>query len=171
MGPETPEVGSAGVVGWEGSGATPESVIAGAERDLDIGEHRARHLVPSMLEDVDLVIAMAAEHRSAVAAMAPAVAPRAFTLKELTRLAEALPPSRGRDRAALGMRVAAADELRRGGFEGSPLDEDVDDPLGMPLETYRAVAWEIDGWTERLADALVGPVTTRPGADETAGEG
>ena len=28
----------------------------------------------------------------------------------------------------------------------------------MPLDTYRAVAWELDEWVDRLATALYGPV-------------
>jgi hypothetical protein len=32
----------------------------------------------------------------------------------------------------------------------------VADPLGMSLETYRAVAWELDEWCRRLADGLYG---------------
>jgi len=30
------------------------------------------------------------------------------------------------------------------------------DPLGLSLETYRAIAWELDGWCERLVDGLFG---------------
>ena len=32
------------------------------------------------------------------------------------------------------------------------------DPLGMPLDSYRAIAWELDEWTERLAEGLAGPL-------------
>ena len=31
----------------------------------------------------------------------------------------------------------------------------------MPLETYRAIAWELDEWTDRLVTALYGPVPAR----------
>ena len=51
-------------------------------------------------------------------------------------------------------RVAQADELRRSGFEGNPHDEDVADPIGMPQQTYDAVAWEIDEWCGRLVEGL-----------------
>jgi len=169
MGDEAPEVRSAGTAGWEGSGATRESVQAGAERELDVASHRARRLTSGLLGDVDLVVAMAAEHRDAVAAMAPGLASRAFTLKELTRLSESLPPSTGRDLASFVERIEAADALRRGGFAGNPLDDDVTDPLGMPLATYRAIAWDIEEWSDRLADALVGPVPVA--AETTAEEG
>ena len=99
-----------------------------------------------------------AEHRDAVARSAPEAAGRTFTLKELVRLLDAMPtadpsvpPSE-----ALAERLAEADRLRRSGFEGNPHDEDVVDPLGMPLDSYRAIAWELDEWSRRLADGLFG---------------
>ena len=59
---------------------------------------------------------------------------------------------------ALGARIAAAADARRGGGPANPYDEDVVDPLGMPLETYRAIAWELDDWIDRLLAGLFGPV-------------
>ena len=38
-----------------------------------------------------------------------------------------------------------------------PDDQDIADPIGQPIETYRAVAWEIATWCERLIGALFGP--------------
>jgi hypothetical protein len=29
----------------------------------------------------------------------------------------------------------------------------------MPMETYRAIAWELDEWIERLVTGLLGPVS------------
>lgn len=156
LGDAAPEVRSAGTAGWEGSGATPESVAAGAERGLDVDAHVARSLRPGMLDEADLVLTMTTDHRREVVEMSPGAAPRTFTLKELARLAEALSaPSAAED---LRARVAAADALRRGGFAGNPHDEDVTDPLGMPLDTYRAIAWEIEEQAERIAEGLFGPV-------------
>lgn len=163
LGRSAPEVRSAGTAGWEGSGATAESVGAGAEHGLDISGHVARLLRPDLVEEAGLVIAMTAEHRGEVIAMVPSAAPRTFTLKELARLAEALPPPEGQ--VDLEARVAEADALRASGFEGNPLDEDVTDPLGMPLDTYRAIAWEIETYTDRMTDALVGS-TSDPAREE-----
>jgi len=30
------------------------------------------------------------------------------------------------------------------------------DPLGMPLESFRAIAWELDEWISKLVDGLFG---------------
>jgi protein-tyrosine phosphatase len=155
VGDDAPDVRSAGTMGWEGSGAMPESVEAAAERGLDIRSHVARALTPAFLDDADLILGMAEEHREEIDRVHPAAAERTFTLKELTRLVEALPVPPDRD---LTTRVQAAAALRGTGFEGNELDQDISDPLGLPLDSYRAIAWELDAWIERLADGLYGPV-------------
>ena len=156
FGAEAPTVASAGTQGWEGSPAQPESIVAAREREVDIEDHVARLLTPSMVERADLVLAMAGEHRDAVVRPSPDAGGRTFTLKELVRLAQALPPAGSA--APIDDRVAAADALRRGGFAGKPRDEDVADPLGQGQDTYRAIAWELDELIHRLDVALFGPV-------------
>lgn len=155
LGDDSPPVRSAGTAGWEGSSATPESVEAGAEHGLDIAGHVARRLRPPLVEGSALVLTMTTAHRDEILAMVPAAARRTFTLKELTRLAEALPAPASEDR--LEDRLAMAADLRATGFDGNPHDDDVTDPLGMPLDTYRAIAWEIETYTDRLVRALLGP--------------
>jgi protein-tyrosine phosphatase len=157
LGADAPAVRSAGTAGWDGSGAMPESVQAARERGAEIGGHVARRLEPTMVEQADLLVCMATEHRDAIASWFPDAAARSFTLKELARLLEHLGPLEG-EAADPVARVSAADQARRSGFVGNPLDEDVVDPLGMPLESYRAIAWELDEWCERVAEGLVGPV-------------
>jgi len=157
LGPEAPPVASAGVIGHEGGAAEPEAVRAAAERDVDIADHVVRRLRHEHIRAADVIVGMAREHRRAVARAVPEAAGRTFTLKELVRLLEALPagavePDGARGR--LPARVARADELRREGFP--VLDEDVEDPLGMPLETFRAVARELETWCDRLIAALFG---------------
>jgi protein-tyrosine phosphatase len=169
FGDRAPTVASAGTTGWEGSGAMPESVEAAEERGVDISGHVARRLIRGDVFDADVVVAMAAEHREAVSRAMPEAAPRTFTLKELVRLLEALPPPTqplGPD--DLPDRLAKADEVRRGGFAGNPHDEDIVDPLGLPLESFRAIAWELDEWTARLAQSLYGsaPAAAAAGLDE-----
>jgi protein-tyrosine phosphatase len=163
LGDQAPSVASAGTMGWVGSGADPASVEAAAERGVDISAHRARELRSDEVLAADLVLAMARDHEDALADLAPT---RTFTLKQLVRLLEALPaPGPGDPDAMLTARIADADDLRRNGFEGYPYDEDVTDPLGMPLESFRAIAWELDEWCGRLADGLFGRQPVRASAD------
>jgi hypothetical protein len=97
---------------------------------------------------------MAAEHRDAIRSIA---SERAFTLKELVRLLEELPPAAGADPEALAGRVTEAEAARRSGAATNPWDEDIVDPLGLSMEAIRAVAWEIDQWIERLVAGLYDP--------------
>jgi protein-tyrosine phosphatase len=156
---DAPAVGSAGTIAVDGAPAMPESVEAARERGVDIGTHAARRLTPDLIDGADLIVGMAAEHREAVARLVPGASARAFTLKELTRLLEA--PTLAGSEPRLDARVGAAAAARASGGPANRFDEDVVDPLGMPLETYRAIAWELDEWTDRLVDALYGAVPAR----------
>ena len=153
LGGDAPAVSSVGTTGWSGSGADPNSVEAAAEHGVDISGHRARELSDHHVASATLILAMSREHARAVVAREPDASSRTFTLKELVRLLESLPPA---SRFDLASRVSAAEDLRAGGFAGNPDDEDVADPLGLPLDSFRAVAWELDEWIARLVDGLLG---------------
>ena len=149
---------SAGVFGWEDSPAANESVIALQEQGIDISSHIARRLNRPMIEQADLVVAMAAEHRDAVVRLLPSSTSRTFTLKEIVYLLDRMDgsvPAAASPEDRIREVVAAAAVLR----EGGPMDlydEDVGDPLGLGLEAFRATAWEVGGYVERLADGLLG---------------
>lgn len=152
-----PEVASAGTGGLEGSGAKPESVRAAAELGMDIGAHVARRLTAGMADDSDLLLCMATDHRDVFAGSPRSE--RAFTLKEIVRLLESLPPPMpGAGPSTLDERIAAANMARRRGAVAASRDDDIADPLGQPMEAYRAVAWEIETWIERLVNGLFGTV-------------
>jgi low molecular weight protein-tyrosine phosphatase len=161
FGPSAPTVSSVGTIARDGEPATLEAIAVASEHGIDVSSHSARRLTREDLAEADLVLAVSAEHRDEVARLDPQAITKTFTLKELVRLLEDLPDAeRGGGREWLAARVAEADAHRRAGFEGNPDDEDVADPLGQPLETYRAVAWELAAWSERLVAALFGATTT-----------
>lgn len=154
-------------MGWEGSRADPRSIHAALERGTDISGHVARVLTTRDVERADLVIGMAPEHRVAAVHAAPAAAGKVFTLKQLVRLLEALPasPGEGPD-GTISARVEEADALRETGAEGGHDDEEIADPLGMPLEAFRAMAEELDTWCGRLVDGLLGRAPARTSATD-----
>jgi protein-tyrosine-phosphatase len=162
FGVRAPSVASAGTAGWVGSEASQGSVAAAAELGLDLRGHRARALALEDLWESVLILAMAIEHRNVIAAVAPESSERAFTLKELVLLLEALPaPAESTDPvSSLARRVGEAAALRRGGF-GRVGELDVDDPLGKPQEKYHEMAVELDAWCGRLGDGLFGRATAR----------
>jgi protein-tyrosine-phosphatase len=155
---------SSGLSGWEGSGATPEAVEALTEYGLDISGHGARRLTRNMAEQADLIVAMSAEHRQGVSSLVPSAAGRTFTIKELVYLLESFPvePVQGSPARQLKASVDAASAIREGAPELELLDEDIADPLGLGIESFRATAWELEGLARRLADGLF------PGVGRTA---
>jgi protein-tyrosine phosphatase len=158
FGDRAPSVSSAGTAGWAGSPAVDDCVQVAAERGHDISEHVARMLTPAMVDDADLVLCMTAKHRDVIRSVASQdPGARSFTLKELVRLLDELPPPSAADPETLAGRVAEADTARRSGAATNPWDEDIVDPLGLSMEVVRAVAWEIDEWIERLVAGLYGP--------------
>jgi protein-tyrosine phosphatase len=99
-----------------------------------------------MVEEADLVVCMATDHREAIVASWPATAGKTFTIKELVRLLEA-----SLQAGPLLDRVAAAAAARNGSARRA---EDIRDPLGEPIDGYRAVAEELHDLSGRLASAL-----------------
>jgi protein-tyrosine phosphatase len=146
LGEAAPFVSSAGTAGWDGSGAMGEAIRAAQEHGVDIRAHLARKLHGAMLEDADLIVCMAAEHRNAIVGAMPDLETKTFTIKELVRLLERSPAG-----GPLKARVAAAAAARNG---SSPKAEDVRDPLGDPIDGYREVADELYDLSDRLATAL-----------------
>ena len=136
----------------------PESVQAAAELGVDISGHIARRLTSAMADLPDLLLCMASEHRDMLANGSDRD-DRVFTLKELVRLVETLPaPASDAGPDDLPERIAAANAARRAGAVPPSRDDDVADPLGQPLEAYRAIAWELETWIDRLVDGLFGTV-------------
>jgi protein-tyrosine-phosphatase len=115
-------------------------------------------LTPSMADGSDLLLCMARDHRDMLADRSDRDG-RAFTLKELVRLLETLPasaPDAGPE--SMNERIAAANTARARGAVPVSHDYDIADPLGQPLEAYRAVAWELETWIGRLVNGLFGAI-------------
>jgi len=149
-------VESSGVSGWVDSPATSEAADAVREYGLDLSPHRARRLDRTMVQSAQLVVGLASEHRDAVIEQIPEAADRTFTLKELVHLLEvaALEPRDHDWDQTLRTSVGAAASLRASDPGLRLLDEDVADPLGLGIETFRAVAWEIEDLSRRMVDSL-----------------
>ena len=142
------------------------AALIAAHHPPAIRNHVARRVSGMPPIDDDLVLGMAREHRDALVDLDERLRDRTFTLKEFVRLVESLPPAvDGDPSVSLRERVAQAAAARADGFPGNPHDEDVVDPLGLPMQSYRAVAWELDEWITRLVDGLFGPVEVRAASE------
>jgi len=144
------DVRSAGrLPGGVPASATAVEVLA--ERGLDLSGHLSRTATADLLGDADLVLGMAREHVRDAVLLHPEVRPRAFSLKDLVRRAEAVGARRdGQDLdgwlSEVGNGRTTADLL------GASEDDDVADPIGRTAEHYRACVRELDQLLRRLAD-------------------
>ena len=157
-------VGSAGTWARRGRPPMPEAVQAAEERGVSIEDLRSTPMAPDLVAAADLVITMTAEQRSEVLKAAPEAAEKVFTLKELAVLTRALPPPGAPSRDGARARIADAHVLRSGQDAPKQWDEDVSDPIGLGLGTYRAVAWEIESLVDELVAGLFGAAEPAPRA-------
>jgi protein-tyrosine phosphatase len=144
-------VHSAGTLAWRG-GASAGARAAMAERGIDLSDHRARSLDPAMVRDADLVLGMTRVHVWATATHAPGAPDRAFLPGELARLGAVVGPRGHHEPWATWLeRVAAARPDPR--VPGLP-HEEVADPAGEPVETYRATAARLADDLDRVASLI-----------------
>jgi protein-tyrosine phosphatase len=143
-------VRSGGMLG-EGEPPRPEAITVMAGYGLDIAAHRSRRVTAQDLETADLTLAMARENLRHAVVTAPAVWPRAFTLRELVRRGGAA-GQRGSEES-LGAWLARAHHGReRAALLGDSPTDDVADPTGGPPDGYAETAAILSG----LLDQLVG---------------
>jgi protein-tyrosine phosphatase len=142
---------SAGTLGWNDRPATDHTVEVLAEMGVDLSDHVSRRIDPEMLAASDLVLAMTRNHSWAVAAHDPAVMHRTFLLGEIVRLGELEGPRRD-----LPLRdwVARVDARRTDHKRIGRADDEIADPLGEPVDTYRRTAERVQRSVDRLVALL-----------------
>ncbi|MFJ6949559.1 low molecular weight phosphatase family protein [Streptomyces wuyuanensis] len=149
------EVSSAGTVGTTGTPMDPVAASLLAELGGDPRGALARRLTATHVEDSDLVLGAAAEHREAVVRLSPLWAlRRAFTLREFARLLRPEDAAGVADPAGRAAALVVGAAERRGNT-GRADDDDVADPLGAPPETAREVALRIAEPVDRIAAAVL----------------
>lgn len=141
-------VRSGGTLG-DGEPPHPGAVAAMAGYGLDIAGHRSSRVTAEDLESADLTIAMARGHLRHAVVTAPAVWPRAFTLKELVRRGEALGP-RAPGESLAGWLARVHDGRERGALLGESAADDVADPAGGPQRGYSEAAAALSDLVDRL---------------------
>lgn len=139
---------SAGVRAMVGYGmeATAREVLRG--RGGDPSQFRARQLTPALSTAADLVLTMTTRHRDRVLSEAPRAMRRTFTLLEAERL---LGVPLDEPVGSLPDRLV----LARGRQElGSPVEDDVQDPVGLEEAVFERVGAQIDRACAALAVAI-----------------
>ena len=110
---------------------------------IDASAFRAQALGGPAVARADLVLCATREHTRRVAALVPAAAGRTFTLRRLAAVA-AVADAGGLEPASdPALRLEALRDLARHHPEPPAGEQDVEDPYGLPLDVYRATAWQI----------------------------
>jgi protein-tyrosine-phosphatase len=144
-------VRSAGTLAWEAP-PTSEAVDAMTELGYDISGHQSTSLSAQIIEESDLILGMTRNHIGRVITFVPDAEDRAFLIGEFVRLAEQLgPPEEDEDLDSWFRRLAATRPHRK--MVGRSRDE-VADPLGEPLDSYRSTAARLDAELRRVAELL-----------------
>jgi protein-tyrosine phosphatase len=144
-------VESAGTLGWNGRPATEHTVEVLTEMGVDLSDHVSRRIDPEMLAASDLVLAMTRNHSWAVAAHDASAIHRTFMLGEIVRLGEL---EGARHDESLRDWVARVDARRTDHKRIGRADDEIADPLGEPVDTYRRTAERVQRSVDRLVALL-----------------
>lgn len=153
-----------------GTGALVGAAVPKPAQDLAIGlgldasTHRARQIDAQMIREADLIVGMSREHRRIVVESVPNSMRRAFTLRELARVADAADlevlktvhaseASSSVDRIRLA--IATASSLRGTvAPPWTPEDLDVVDPYNRSDDTYAESFRQLAPAAERIVRFL-----------------
>ncbi|MCH8569794.1 low molecular weight phosphatase family protein [Nesterenkonia sp. AY15] len=159
-------IASAGTRALEGAPMDEQAAALSLRLGADATGHTARQLTPTMVEEADLVLGMAREHRSEVVRAAPRASRKAFLLTEFADLLEGVErASAHRFQPLPSPRSGLAspllpDQLRQGVERAAaqrgmipprdPDTMDVLDPYGHAPKVYRASAEQVQESLARI---------------------
>ncbi|MFF8399119.1 low molecular weight phosphatase family protein [Streptomyces sp. NPDC016172] len=146
--------GTRAVAGVPAAAAVTSFLAGRGLRPCGVG---SRRLTEDMVENADLVLGAAREHREAAVRLSPVRAlSRAFTFREFARLARSEDAVGTLDPAARFAALVQGAAARRGAVSARMGDVDVKDPLGAPPPQVQQCLVQIEEAVERIA-ALVRP--------------
>jgi protein-tyrosine phosphatase len=151
--PEGFEVASAGVAALVGEPMTPEAAVHLEAEGLSAEGFRSRQLVPSMVQESDLVLTATRAIRSRVLEDTPTALRRTFTVLEFAALLDVVAPDPGAGPADL-VALAAAERSR-----ATLEDDDIPDPYRRGVEANARAAALMGGAVRRIAAGLAPGLT------------
>lgn len=156
--PTTVSVSSAGTGALAGQSMDAESAALLERCGADSSGFTARQLRAPMVEQADLVVCAAREHRAAVVQLHPRALRYAFTLGDLGDLARGVDlvmPALAAPGGTWVARIAAAAAAARGTVPPrNARDSDIVDPHGRGPAVYARMAAQIEHDLEALVRAL-----------------
>jgi protein-tyrosine-phosphatase len=144
---------SSGVFAHEGLSPLGEVVEVMREFGIDLSGHASRPVTAQLVKQADLVIGLAREHVRETIVLEPDSYGHSFTLKELVRRGHSAGPRpAGVDLGGWLDSLSADRELDE--LLGASLDDDVDDPVGLPVSAVRQTAVELADLTAEAVTLL-----------------
>jgi sulfate adenylyltransferase len=146
LGPDSGvEVSSAGTLGFDSSPVSDTMEAEFARHGTDTGTFRSRRATGDLVDEADLVLTAAADHRTRLLEDRPAAFRKIFTLGQFVASARAADPAlRGRD---------LIDALANRRVPTSP-DHDIDDPYRRGPEAARRAALTMEAMLEVVVERL-----------------
>jgi len=149
----TIHVSSAGTAAVPGAPVADAPSVAGWVADTP--RLVTRRLTAGLVDNSDLVLGAATEHREAAVRLSPVRAlSRAFSLREFARLVRAEDGAGVADPAARFAALVRGAAARRGTAAAEGADDDVTDPLGASPAEVRLCVARIEESVERIATAM-----------------
>jgi len=144
--------------GTEALPGTPMPATAASfllERGADPSGTSSRRLTKELVENSDLVLGAAREHREAAVRLSPVWSlARAFTLCEFARLVRTEDASGVVDPAARFAALVQGAASRRGAARAHAGDDDIEDPLGARPQEMQKCLVQIEDVVQRIAAAV-----------------
>jgi protein-tyrosine phosphatase len=148
-------VGSAGTMPRRPSPVLAEAGATAFELGLDVSRHSSSHVSSHDLSVADLVLGFEFHHVASAVVDGRAPADKAFLLKELNRLVREFPPPQHPDPFVRARTlIELAGDLRR--KTDHVLGEEIRDPAGRKLGTFRDIVWEVVQGCEEMVRLLFG---------------
>jgi protein-tyrosine phosphatase len=145
------QIRSAGTSVVGSAPATHDAIVVMKAEGLDISTHRSRPVEPNDIDRSDIIITMTRAQLRYVATKSPESFSRLFTLKELARRAREHGRVDGEDLGAWIAQLGAG--RRTTDLLGDDPVDDVEDPIGCPIEVYSAVVRELAHAISSVVDA------------------
>lgn len=156
---------SAGTHAWTGRPMHPLAAEVLSEYGIGEDGFRSRRLTEGLVRKADLILTASREQRSACVAFDPTAVRRAFTIPQFGRYAAGLSPYALTAVWPPQERVRALIEqisIVRGELPVVPPEEDdLPDPVRLPIEAFRRCAAEIQAVVDTMV-GLIAPIQPAP---------
>ncbi len=133
---------------------TPGAVRQLHKRGIDVLGHRSRRLHEEDIVASDLILTAEREHVVLIASRWPAVYDRTFTLREVARLIDELPPDGARPSLTPWLVALNRERPAHDRYLAGPRSDDLADPTGHRTLRWASTAREIDRLTALVARSL-----------------